>query len=105
VNDCQIEAAEWVANNICSAAIGLRSAHDGSGDPMPDEQTAAVLEALEARLAAWKPSRWPSRHVGDAGLRAFVRGCIDEVRARQAGTFEGSKVLDCPADCECRGFG
>ena len=92
-----------VASDVYDAAMGLRSAHDGSGDPWPDEKTEAVLVALEARLAAWKPSRWPSRHAGDAGLRAFVQGCIDEVKVRRAGTFAGA-ALDCPADCDCRGF-
>lgn len=81
------ELAEWVASDVYGAAMGLRSAHDGSGDPWPDEKTEAVIAALEARLAAWKPSPWPSRRAGDAGLRAFVQGCVDEVKARRAGTF------------------
>lgn len=78
---------------LLEMCLDLRMAHDGSADPISDEDTAAALAYLNYRLATWKPSILPSGARFDECVRALVLATIVEVQCRQ---MERARILGLP---------
>jgi hypothetical protein len=71
---------------LLELCLDLRMAHNGSADPISEEETAAALAYLNYRLATWKPSALPSGARFDECVRALVLATIIEVQCRQTET-------------------
>lgn len=78
---------------LLEMCLDLRMAHNGSADPISEEDTAAALAYLSYRLATWKPSILPSGARFDSCVRALVLATIIEVQCRQA---ERARILGLP---------
>ena len=78
---------------LLELCLDLRMAHNGSADPISEEETAAALAYLNYRLATWKPSALPSGARFDECVRALVLATIIEVQCHQT---ERARVLGLP---------
>ena len=78
---------------LLELCLDLRMAHNGSADPISEEETAAALAYLNYRLATWKPSALPSGARFDECVRALVLATIIEVQCRQT---ETARILGLP---------
>lgn len=78
---------------LLELCLDLRMAHNGSADPISEEDTAAALAYLNYRLATWKPSALPSGARFDECVRALVLATIIEVQCRQT---ERARILGLP---------
>jgi hypothetical protein len=78
---------------LLELCLDLRMAHNGSADPISEEETAAALAYLNYRLATWKPSALPSGARFDECVRALVIATIIEVQCHQA---ERARILGLP---------
>jgi hypothetical protein len=79
---------------LLELCLDLRMAHNGSADPISEEETAAALAYLNHRLATWKPSILPSGARFDECVRGLVLATIIEVQCRQA---ERARILASPS--------
>ena len=64
---------------LLEMCLDLRMAHNGSADPISEEDTAAALAYLRHRLEAWKPSILPSGARFDECVFNLVLATIAEV--------------------------
>lgn len=75
----QFEAAFGRHVTLPDGCLWLRMAKTGAGDPLSPDAVEAMLQALEARLAAWTPSYSPTVAKFDEAVRQLVIATIDEV--------------------------
>ncbi len=79
---------------LLEMCLDLRMAHNGSADPISEEETAAALAYLRHRLATWKPSILPQGARFDMAVNELVKATIAEVEWRQ---IETARLLGSPA--------